>query len=117
MSATTVARPIALENISYYAEPGRAEMPEHEFVSRIVESADGNTLIYTLTGLQDGDQFVDPSRYKVRPLDNRTGEQIGTLLNSGMFAYRDLSYSRNAATVCCSKFVEKLGGALEKLLR
>lgn len=34
-----LAVPMALENISYYAEPGRAEMPEHEFVSSVVEGA------------------------------------------------------------------------------
>jgi uncharacterized protein len=32
-----VGRPFALENISYYAHPGRREMPEAEFVSSVLE--------------------------------------------------------------------------------
>ena len=29
--------PMAFENISWYAHPGRPEMPEHEFINRVVE--------------------------------------------------------------------------------
>lgn len=37
--------PLALENISYYAHPGRREMPEAEFVARVIEGADIGLLL------------------------------------------------------------------------
>lgn len=37
--------PFALENISYYAHPGRREMPEAEFVARIVEASGAALLL------------------------------------------------------------------------
>jgi uncharacterized protein (UPF0276 family) len=37
--------PLALENISYYAHPGRREMPEAEFVASVVEAADIGLLL------------------------------------------------------------------------
>ncbi len=37
--------PIAIENISWYAHPGRAELPEHELINRILDRADASLLL------------------------------------------------------------------------
>lgn len=37
--------PLALENISYYAHPGRRELPEAEFVASVIEAADIGLLL------------------------------------------------------------------------
>jgi uncharacterized protein (UPF0276 family) len=37
--------PIALENISYYAHPGRRELPEAEFVREVLERSDAGLLL------------------------------------------------------------------------
>jgi uncharacterized protein (UPF0276 family) len=37
--------PLAIENISYYVHPGRAEMPEAEFLSRVLAESDAGLLL------------------------------------------------------------------------
>jgi uncharacterized protein (UPF0276 family) len=41
----TLGVPMALENISAYARAGRAEMPEHEFIGRILEQSSARLLL------------------------------------------------------------------------
>ncbi|MEZ4225599.1 MAG: DUF692 domain-containing protein [Polyangiaceae bacterium] len=40
-----LGKPMCLENISYYAHPGRPEMPEAEFISRILEKSGAGLLL------------------------------------------------------------------------
>ena len=40
-----IERPVAIENISYYAHPGEAEMPEEDFLLEVLERADAKLLL------------------------------------------------------------------------
>lgn len=40
-----IERPVAIENISYYAHPGEAEMSEEEFMIEVLERADAKLLL------------------------------------------------------------------------
>jgi uncharacterized protein (UPF0276 family) len=61
-----IERPVAIENISYYAHPGEAEMSEEEFLIEVLERADAkllldvnNVFVNCTNHKQDPKQFIE----------------------------------------------------------
>ena len=79
-----LGRPFALENITYYLHPGRREMPELEFLNRVLERADAKLL------LDVNNVYVNARNHAFDPYDFIAGLPLERVVEIHVAGHRSL---------------------------